>query len=243
MPLVPELVDKLNAGIDVLDIGCGAGRAMNYLAGLFPNSRFTGYDFSEEAIARGERTWRRAIDEREVRSPRRGSINETSKFDVITAFDAIHDQRDPARVPSQIEKALRDDGTFLMQDIRASSHVENNMELPLATLLYTISTMHCMTVTRPRRCGSRHGVGRRARTTDARGGWLPQCGDTAIAARHSQHVLHRAKVGLAANDLGGRDHDVHRHIVRGGRHFVDDLAIERQADERRVARNRGMKRS
>jgi 2-polyprenyl-3-methyl-5-hydroxy-6-metoxy-1,4-benzoquinol methylase len=147
LPLVPGLVDKLNAGIDVLDVGCGAGRAMNYLAGLFPNSRFTGYDFSEEAIARGRaEAESRGLDNVTFEVRDVAQINERSKFDVITAFDAIHDQRDPASVLSQIEEALRDGGTFLMQDIRASSHVENNMELPLATLLYTISTMHCMTV-------------------------------------------------------------------------------------------------
>ena len=41
---------------------------------------------------------------------------------------------------------LRPDGTFLMQDILASSHLEKNLENPIATFLYTISTMHCMTV-------------------------------------------------------------------------------------------------
>ena len=50
LPVVPGLRKRLEQGIDVLDVGCGAGRAINLMAGLFPNSRFTGYDFSEEAI-------------------------------------------------------------------------------------------------------------------------------------------------------------------------------------------------
>jgi ubiquinone/menaquinone biosynthesis C-methylase UbiE len=49
---VPGLIERLEEGIDVLDVGCGSGRALNLLAHTFPNSSFVGYDFSEEAIAR-----------------------------------------------------------------------------------------------------------------------------------------------------------------------------------------------
>src|SRR5215210_623837 len=52
LPLVPGLSKRLEEGIDVLDVGCGSGRAMNLMARKFPNSRFLGYDFSKEAIAR-----------------------------------------------------------------------------------------------------------------------------------------------------------------------------------------------
>jgi len=64
----------------------------------------------------------------------------------MTAFDAIHDQAQPARVLAGIAEALRPDGTFLMIDIGASSQVHENIEFPLAPLMYTISCMHCMTV-------------------------------------------------------------------------------------------------
>jgi SAM-dependent methyltransferase len=67
-------------------------------------------------------------------------------FDLVTAFDAIHDQAHPARVLDAVARALRPDGTFLMVDIRASSNVEDNLELPWAPFLYTASTMHCMSV-------------------------------------------------------------------------------------------------
>src|ERR671917_677670 len=52
LPLVPGLVERLEQGIDVMDVGCGSGRALNLMARTFPNSRFLGYDLSEEAIAR-----------------------------------------------------------------------------------------------------------------------------------------------------------------------------------------------
>ena len=53
LPLVDGLTERLRAGIDVADFGCGSGHAINVMAQAFPASRFTGYDFSEEAIASG----------------------------------------------------------------------------------------------------------------------------------------------------------------------------------------------
>ena len=61
-------------------------------------------------------------------------------------FDAIHDQAKPDVVLKNIANALRDDGVFLCVDIAGSSHVEENMEHPMAPMLYSISTFHCMTV-------------------------------------------------------------------------------------------------
>ena len=55
LPLVPGLVERLEAGIDVADVGCGSGHAINLMAQAFPNSRFTGYDFSEDGVQRGKR--------------------------------------------------------------------------------------------------------------------------------------------------------------------------------------------
>ena len=74
------------------------------------------------------------------------TLDRPDAFDVITAFDTIHDQAHPARVLATIARALRPSGTFLMVDIRAASAVEDNLELPWATFLYTVSAMHCMTV-------------------------------------------------------------------------------------------------
>ena len=147
LPLVPGLVDQLERGIDVLDVGCGAGRAMNVLAEAFPRSRFAGYDFSEEAIAVA-RTQARDRGLTNVRFEVRdaAAINEKSQYDLITAFDAIHDQGQPARVLAEIATALRPGGVFLMQDIAGSSYVEKNIGRPLSPLIYTISCMHCMTV-------------------------------------------------------------------------------------------------
>ena len=150
LPLVPGLSERLAAGIRVLDVGCGSGRAMNRLAGLYPNSHFTGMELSLEAIetARGEAAQQRltntAFIVRDVSDFDQTATPET--FDLITTFDAIHDQSQPLRVLQGVYRTLKTDGLYLMQDIRASSHMHNNIGHPLGTLLYTVSTMHCMTV-------------------------------------------------------------------------------------------------
>lgn len=147
LPLVPGLVDRLKEGIDVLDVGCGSGRAVNLLAKNFPKSRFVGYDFSEQAmgVAKAESARQNLENVRfEVKDV--SEMGEKANYDLITAFDAIHDQVKPGKVLGEIAQALRPDGIFLMQDIRGSSEVHKNLDHPLAPFLYTISCMHCMTV-------------------------------------------------------------------------------------------------
>ncbi|MEW6299489.1 MAG: class I SAM-dependent methyltransferase [Thermodesulfobacteriota bacterium] len=147
LPLVPGLVDALRQGIEVLDVGCGRGHALNVMAKAFPRSRFTGYDFSKEGIAAGHaeaQAWGLANVHFSVKDV--ATIDEVNRYDLITAFDAIHDQARPREVLKRIAMALRPDGTFLMQDIAASSHVHKNLDHPMAPVLYTISCMHCMTV-------------------------------------------------------------------------------------------------
>jgi len=147
LPLVEGLTERLERGIDVLDIGCGSGRAVCLLAEEYPNSRFVGYDLCEEAVsAAREEAQRRGLKNARFEARDVSQLGEREKFDLITAFDAIHDQAKPDVVLREIVAALRPGGTFLMQDILASSHLENNIDNPLAPLLYSISTMHCMSV-------------------------------------------------------------------------------------------------
>ena len=150
LPLIPGLTNRLSRGIRVLDVGCGSGRIMNRLAELYPKSRFTGIDLSREAIetASGDASKKglrniefivRDVSDLHVSA-------EPEVFDFITTFDAVHDQAKPLDVLKGIHRALKDDGWYLMQDIRGSSHVHDNIGHPIGTFLYAISTMHCMPV-------------------------------------------------------------------------------------------------
>lgn len=150
LPLVPALTDRLTQGIRVLDMGCGRGHIMIKLAELFPNSRFTGMDLSPEAIdyARNEAS-ARGLKNIEFRVTDASDFDQAAKpetYDMITTFDAIHDQAKPLNVLTGIHRALKPDGVYLMQDISGTSHVHKDIEHPIGTLLYTVSCMHCMTV-------------------------------------------------------------------------------------------------
>ncbi|OBK98997.1 methyltransferase [Mycobacterium sp. 1245499.0] len=150
LPLVDGLVPRLRAGADVADFGCGSGHAINVMAQAFPASRFTGIDFSEQAIATGIReAAERGLANAAFESHNLADLDKASKkdaYDVITVFDAIHDQAQPARVLENIYRALRPGGVLLMADIKASSRLEENIGVPMSTYLYTTSLMHCMTV-------------------------------------------------------------------------------------------------
>jgi 2-polyprenyl-3-methyl-5-hydroxy-6-metoxy-1,4-benzoquinol methylase len=147
LPLVDGLPERLSSGADVADLGCGSGHAINVMARAFPNSRFTGIDFSVEAIATGvAEAARLGLTNAAFESHNLTQLDKTDAYDVITVFDAIHDQAQPARVLENIHHALRPGGVFLMADIKASSRLEENVDVPMSTYLYTTSLMHCMTV-------------------------------------------------------------------------------------------------
>jgi SAM-dependent methyltransferase len=117
------------------------------MAQAFPASRFTGIDFSDEGLAVGAAEARRlGLTNATFLARDVAALDVTDAYDVITVFDAIHDQAQPARVLHNIHRALRPGGVLLMVDIKASSNVEDNIGVPLATYLYTVSTMHCMSV-------------------------------------------------------------------------------------------------
>jgi len=142
----PEgLIPHLEAGMRVADVGCGTGYCIALMARRFPKSTFVGHDISEEAIG-------------EARAAAQGLTNASfvvqdvvrletpTPYDLVTAFDAIHDQADPAGVLRRIRDVLAPGGTFLMVDVCASSELADNVGIPMAPYLYTMSTMHCMSV-------------------------------------------------------------------------------------------------
>ncbi|MGB8699720.1 MAG: class I SAM-dependent methyltransferase [Thermosynechococcaceae cyanobacterium] len=147
LPLIEGLTEILQQGIDVLDLGCGSGRALIRMAKTFPNSRFTGYDFSSEAIANAIADAQlHKLGNVQFQVKDAATLDECDRYDLITTFDAIHDQAKPDVVLHNIYKALRSDGVYLMQDIQAATEVSRNLEHPISPFLYTISCMHCMTV-------------------------------------------------------------------------------------------------
>jgi SAM-dependent methyltransferase len=143
--LAPDLIGRLDAGIDVLDAGCGVGRAAIALARRFPKSRFTGWDLCPDAIDLAVQA-ADGVDNAAFAVRDLTHLDEDGAFDLVTSFDAVHDQKDPARLLAAIRRALRPGGVHLMQDIGGSARLENNLDFPFAPFLYAVSTAHCTPV-------------------------------------------------------------------------------------------------
>lgn len=151
LPLVSGLTAQLDrGGVRWLDAGCGSGRILNRLAELFPKSRFVGLDLSKDAIRAGrEEASAKGLKNVEFTATDLSDFDRTAEpesFDVVTTFDAVHDQSQPLNLLTGIYRALKRDGVYVMQDIKGSSHVHNNIGHPIGTFLYTVSCLHCMTV-------------------------------------------------------------------------------------------------
>lgn len=147
LPKVPGIVDDLERGIDVADIGCGSGHAINVMARAFPNSTFVGIDFSDEALAVGRQEaddW--GLTNVEFISQDAAALDAERRFDFITTFDAVHDQARPREMVAGVYAALKPGRPWLCADICASSHLGENLDHPIGTFGYTVSCMHCMSV-------------------------------------------------------------------------------------------------
>lgn len=147
LPLVPGLADQLARGIRTLDVGCGQGRIMIRLAELFPNSSFVGMDLSGEAIAAaGSEVLAKGLRNIEFVAIDLSDFHERAEPEslaFITTFDAVHDQAAPLNVLEGIHRALMRDGVYLMQDIKASSHVYNqcrppDQHVPLCSVVHAL---------------------------------------------------------------------------------------------------------
>ena len=146
LPALDGTVARLEAGAHLADVGCGAGSAVLLMAGAFPKSTFTGYDISQFALARADEKLLAAgltnacfVDPREHALPIDGSL------DIVTTFDCIHDMTHPTQMFEAIRASLRPDGIWLLVDIKAlDTFAENARKNPMASLMYGISVLSCM---------------------------------------------------------------------------------------------------
>ena len=147
LPLTGDLPDRLRRGIRVADVGCGTGHAINLLARAFPASQFTGYDIGADAIDRArEEAAHWGLSNASFAVLDVAALPSDPPFGAVFAFDAIHDQANPAAVLRRVHDALEPGGVFVMFDIKAATALEDNIGNPFAPFLYAVSTLHCMTV-------------------------------------------------------------------------------------------------
>ena len=146
LPKLEGVVEKLQAGAKVADVGCGAGIALIEMAKTYPHTNFHGYDISQHALSRAHANKERAgLTNMVFHDASRDGLPSDASFDFVTTFDCIHDMAHPAEMIQAIRKALQLDGTWLIADIKSAPTFEENLEKnPMTSLMYAFSVMGCM---------------------------------------------------------------------------------------------------
>ncbi|MEV3902370.1 methyltransferase domain-containing protein [Mycobacterium sp. NPDC050551] len=145
LPALDGVVDKLNAGARVADVGCGHGASTILMAQAFPQSEFVGIDYHDASI----QTARDRAAEAGVSNARFEAADATSyqggDYDVIAFFDCLHDMADPAGAARRAREALKPDGHCMLVEPMAGDHLTDNLN-PVGRLFYGASSLICVPV-------------------------------------------------------------------------------------------------
>src|SRR5262249_16705305 len=146
IPAVPQLHEHLLRGVEVAEVGCGAGQCIGPLAEAYPRPPFFGYSIDPPSTRPPRNTRSRAGMEGRVSFELvAAEALPVNRFDLAMAFNCIHDMAHPRAALRGIRKALRSGGVMLWSEADASDRLEENIGVRGRTL-YGASTMHCMTV-------------------------------------------------------------------------------------------------
>lgn len=142
LPALDGVVDKLEAGVDVADVGCGHGITTVIMAEAFPNSRFTGFDFHPGSIAEArEHAQRHGLKNLHFETALAKEY--PGKFDLVCIFDCLHDMGDPAGAMAHVRSSLKTGGTCMVVEPQAGDTLSENLH-PIGRLFYSASTMVCL---------------------------------------------------------------------------------------------------
>jgi 2-polyprenyl-3-methyl-5-hydroxy-6-metoxy-1,4-benzoquinol methylase len=152
LSLVPTIVpalegvhERLAAGAMVADVGCGAGVALTTLAEAYPRSGFHGYELSRLAVERAqERIAEAGLTNVEIRHRRAEEVPADGDYALVLTFDCLHDMTRPDAAAAAIRRALRDDGTWLVKEIRCDDTWAGNRRNPMLAMFLGFSVASCM---------------------------------------------------------------------------------------------------
>jgi SAM-dependent methyltransferase len=145
LPLAPGLVEKLESGTRVADVACGSGNGTVVMARRFPDSTFVGFDLDADAIAIA-RSRAAGLSNVSFEVADAATLTSERPFGAAFVFNSVHDQARPLEVLRAIQSILEPGRTFLMNEPRISSNLEDNIGNPVASMTYGFSLLHCMTV-------------------------------------------------------------------------------------------------
>jgi len=143
LPSLERVVEKLEQGAHVADVGCGHGASTILMAQAFPNSTFVGSDYHEGSIETARaRAIEAGVDDR-VRFEHAPAASYTGRgYDLVTMFDCLHDMGDPVGAARHVRETLADDGTWMIVEPAAGDRVEDNLN-PIGRAYYGFSTLLC----------------------------------------------------------------------------------------------------
>ena len=141
LPALDGVVEKLERGAIVADVGCGHGTSTRIMAEAFPKSEFVGIDFHEESIAEARQAANGLPNVRFETA--RAQDFEGGGFDLITLFDALHDMGDPVGAARHIASRLAPDGKVMLVEPMAGDALEQNLH-PVGRIFYAASTNFCV---------------------------------------------------------------------------------------------------
>lgn len=143
LPALDGMVERLEQGARIADIGCGHGHSTMIMAEAFPNSAFTGFDFHDGSIAQARRhaaTHQLANVDFKVAT---AQTFDGGGYDLVTAFDCLHDMGDPTGAAARVHEELKRDGAWMIVEPLAGDRLEDNLN-PVGRLYYAASTMICV---------------------------------------------------------------------------------------------------
>ena len=143
LPALNGVVDRLQRGARVADVGCGHGASTILMAGAFPNSTFIGSDYHAGSIETARRRAREAGVEDRVRFEATPAAAYSGEgYDLVTTFDCLHDMGDPVVAARHVLSTLAPDGTWMIVEPAAGDRVEDNLN-PVGRAYYGFSTLLC----------------------------------------------------------------------------------------------------
>ena len=153
IPALSGVLEKLNEGARVADVGCGHGSSTILMAQAFPKSKFFGFDYHPASIETARNRAKEAgVQDRVNFEVTRAKEYPGEDYDFVTFFDCLHDMGDPIGAATHVRKTLKQNGTFMLVEPFAQDDLAQNLN-PVGRMYYSASTLICTPASRAQEVG------------------------------------------------------------------------------------------